>query len=142
MPNRFGALSVRAAAPGRRSRENEANPLDLTFLWWTEIATDLCRVSKAPRRTEMKYLAIAGALLIGVAVLPVGQAQAKGCIKGALVGGTAGHFMGHHGFLGAAAGCVVGRHQANKQERINRTNTQSGPQSGSSSAPNTSGETR
>jgi hypothetical protein len=27
-------------------------------------------------------------------------AEAKGCIKGALVGGTAGHFAGHHGILG------------------------------------------
>ena len=41
-------------------------------------------------------------------------AAAKGCIKGALVGGAAGHFAGHHGVLGAAAGCAVGRHEANK----------------------------
>lgn len=40
-------------------------------------------------------------------------AHAKGCIKGALVGGVAGHFA-HHGILGAAAGCVVGHHLANK----------------------------
>jgi hypothetical protein len=86
----------------------------------------------------MKSLAIAGALLIGVTFLPVGQAQAKGCIKGALVGGTAGHFMGHHGVLGAAAGCVIGRHHANKQERTNRTNTQSG----SSTPSNSSGPTQ
>jgi hypothetical protein len=40
-------------------------------------------------------------------------AHAKGCIKGALVGGVAGHFA-HHGLLGAAAGCVVGHHMATK----------------------------
>jgi hypothetical protein len=86
----------------------------------------------------MKSLAIAGALLLGVSVLPVGQAQAKGCIKGALVGGTAGHFLGHHGVLGAAAGCAIGHHRANKQERINPTTTQSG----SSTPSNSSGATR
>lgn len=42
-------------------------------------------------------------------------AQAKGCIKGALVGGVAGSMAGH-GKLGAVAGCVVGRHNANKAD--------------------------
>jgi outer membrane lipoprotein SlyB len=38
-------------------------------------------------------------------------ANAKGCIKGAVVGGVAGHYVGGgHGVLGAAAGCLVGRH--------------------------------
>ena len=40
-------------------------------------------------------------------------AEAKGCIKGAIVDGVAGHMAGH-GKLGAAAGCVVGHHEANK----------------------------
>jgi hypothetical protein len=48
------------------------------------------------------------------AVALVPAADAKGCIKGALVGGAAGHYAGHHGFLGAAAGCVIGRHEAKK----------------------------
>jgi hypothetical protein len=43
------------------------------------------------------------------------SADAKGCIKGALVGGIAGHLAGHHGFVGAVAGCAIGRHEANKQ---------------------------
>jgi uncharacterized protein YcfJ len=42
-------------------------------------------------------------------------ADAKGCIKGAIVGGVAGHMAGH-GKLGAAAGCVVGHHEANKTD--------------------------
>ena len=42
-------------------------------------------------------------------------AEAKGCIKGALVGGVAGSVVGH-GKLGAVAGCVVGRHEANKAD--------------------------
>ena len=45
-----------------------------------------------------------------------GVASAKGCLKGAAVGGVAGHVAGSHGLLGAAAGCAVGRHQANKKD--------------------------
>ena len=46
-----------------------------------------------------------------------GAASAKGCLKGAAVGGVAGHVAGNHGVLGAAAGCAVGRHRANKKEK-------------------------
>ena len=46
-----------------------------------------------------------------------GTADAKGCIKSAVVGGVGGHVAGHHGLLGAAGGCVVGRHMANKKEK-------------------------
>jgi hypothetical protein len=28
---------------------------------------------------------------------------------------VAGHYAGHHGMLGAAAGCLYGRHRANDQ---------------------------
>lgn len=41
-------------------------------------------------------------------------ASAKGCLKGAAVGGIGGHVAGHHGLIGAAAGCAVGHHMANK----------------------------
>jgi hypothetical protein len=44
-------------------------------------------------------------------------AQAKGCIKGAMIGGVAGHYAVHHGWLGAAAGCLIGRHEAKKHKR-------------------------
>lgn len=71
----------------------------------------------------IKSVAIAAALLVGVAVVPTAPAQARGCIKGAMVGGVAGHYMGHHGFLGAAAGCLIGRHEANKQMRQQSTTT-------------------
>jgi hypothetical protein len=54
---------------------------------------------------------------IALSLVAVQSADAKGCIKGAVVGGVAGHYAGHHGVLGAAAGCVVGRHEANKQAR-------------------------
>jgi uncharacterized protein YcfJ len=42
-------------------------------------------------------------------------AEAKGCIKGTIVGGVAGHLAGH-GKVGAVAGCIIGRHEANKQD--------------------------
>jgi uncharacterized protein YcfJ len=42
-------------------------------------------------------------------------AEAKGCIKGAIIGGIAGHYAGH-GKVGVVAGCVIGRHEANKAD--------------------------
>jgi outer membrane lipoprotein SlyB len=44
-------------------------------------------------------------------------AEAKGCLKGALVGGVAGHYMHRHPLLGAAAGCIIGHHLAHKKEQ-------------------------
>ena len=52
------------------------------------------------------------ALLLFVAIGST-PAMAKGCIKGAIVGGIAGHMAGH-GKVGAAAGCAIGHHEANK----------------------------
>ena len=59
-----------------------------------------------------------GCAAIILALATVTSAEAKGCLKGAAVGGVAGHYAGHHGVLGAAAGCVIGRHEANKRDRI------------------------
>jgi outer membrane lipoprotein SlyB len=60
----------------------------------------------------MKQFVIAAALLL----IPMSSSvYAKGCIKGAIVGGVAGSAVGH-GKLGAAAGCVVGHHEANKAD--------------------------
>ena len=52
---------------------------------------------------------------VGLAAVP---ADAKGCLKGAAVGAVAGHFAGHHGLVGAVAGCVIGRHEANKRQQM------------------------
>ncbi|NPU11241.1 hypothetical protein HL667_20145 [Bradyrhizobium sp. 83012] len=52
-----------------------------------------------------------------IALLSTEAAEAKGCIKGAIVGGIAGHYAGHHGVIGAAAGCLYGRHRAKEQDR-------------------------
>ncbi|GJE17689.1 hypothetical protein [Methylobacterium marchantiae] len=60
---------------------------------------------------------LTGIALSTLAVLSLnGTAEAKGCIKGALVGGVAGHMAGH-GVMGAAAGCAIGRHRANKKDK-------------------------
>ena len=69
-----------------------------------------------PQETSMKspLLAVTAALLMLSATSAV---SAKGCIKGAIVGGVAGHYAGHHGVLGAAAGCLYGRHRANEQDK-------------------------
>ncbi|MCJ2120012.1 hypothetical protein MKK65_26145 [Methylobacterium sp. J-001] len=60
-------------------------------------------------------IALASALAIGTLVLGA-PAEAKGCLKGAVVGGIAGHMAGH-GKMGAAAGCAVGHHRANKKDK-------------------------
>jgi hypothetical protein len=51
-------------------------------------------------------------------------ASAKGCLKGAAVGGVGGHFIGHHGLLGAGIGCAIGVHRANKADRAAAQTTQ------------------
>ena len=43
-----------------------------------------------------------------------------------MVGGVAGHYAGHHGMLGAAAGCLYGRHRAKEQERQQQSQGQRG----------------
>jgi hypothetical protein len=65
------------------------------------------------RRTVMKP-PILGVLLLGIAFAPA-AAEAKGCIKGAIIGGLAGHIAGH-GKVGVVAGCIIGRHEANKRD--------------------------
>jgi hypothetical protein len=76
----------------------------------TTISHWVCR--KPDLEIDMKRLI----LCIAVAGLAfTSAAEAKGCIKGAIVGGVAGHIAGH-GKVGAVAGCVIGRHEANKAD--------------------------
>lgn len=53
-------------------------------------------------------------------------AEAKGCIKGAIIGGVAGHYAGH-GKVGAVAGCLIGRHEANKADAARGGRTRNRP---------------
>jgi hypothetical protein len=66
----------------------------------------------------MKTLVGCAALALAIGLMSV-PADAKGCLKGAAVGGVAGHVAGHHGFVGAAAGCAIGHHEAKKNEKNN-----------------------
>jgi hypothetical protein len=71
--------------------------------------------TQAVGAADMKALLLGCALSLALALTAM-PADAKGCIKGALVGGIAGHYASRHGFLGAAAGCVVGHHLAKRQQ--------------------------
>jgi hypothetical protein len=57
------------------------------------------------------------ALAVTAVSLSTTPVSAAGCLKGAAIGGVAGHYAGHHGLLGAGAGCLIGRHEANKHAR-------------------------
>ena len=67
----------------------------------------------------MKAMLVPAAFAVAVTGLALSStpAPAKGCLKGAAIGGVAGHFAGHHGLLGAGAGCIIGHHEANKHAR-------------------------
>lgn len=74
----------------------------------------------------MKIRLYAIAMLLAIAGTPQ-IASAKGCLKGAAVGGVGGHVAGGHGVLGAAAGCAVGRHMANKKDQQKAAQSQPAP---------------
>jgi hypothetical protein len=78
---------------------------------------------------RVKTLLRIGAISVGL-VLASTAAEARGCIKGAIVGGLGGHYVGrgmsslgeHRAgrwptILGAATGCMVGRYEANRRAR-------------------------
>ena len=65
---------------------------------------------------KIKAFLSCAAVLLAISAISV-PAEAKGCLKGAAVGGVARHEAGRHGFLGAVAGCVIGQ-EANKKDKI------------------------
>jgi len=67
-----------------------------------------------PYPMKSAVLAVAALALAAPVLLNPVPAAARGCLKGALVGGAAGHMV-HHGMLGAIGGCVVGHHMANER---------------------------
>jgi hypothetical protein len=64
----------------------------------------------------MKAKLIIASMVVAISSMSA-PAFAAGCLKGAAVGGVAGHVAGRHTLLGAAGGCLVGRHLANKKAR-------------------------
>jgi outer membrane lipoprotein SlyB len=69
------------------------------------------RIMKPFIRTTLIASSVAALALVGTEA-----AAAKGCIKGAIIGGVAGHYAANHGLLGAAAGCLYGHHRAKQQD--------------------------
>lgn len=67
-------------------------------------------------RSAMKSSLLATIVMAALAVAAP-AANAKGCLKGAAAGAVGGHFLHHHGLLGAGIGCVVGHHYAKRQAR-------------------------
>jgi outer membrane lipoprotein SlyB len=72
--------------------------------------------SAAAEEIQVRYTLLPAAFAFSMTAgwVPV---HAAGCLKGAAVGGVAGHFAGHHGVLGAGAGCIIGHHEATKHAR-------------------------
>ena len=69
-----------------------------------------------PRIHMKATLPLMISLLISLGAISA-TAEAAGCLKGAAVGGVAGHFAGRHTVAGAAIGCAVGHHRATKKLR-------------------------
>jgi hypothetical protein len=67
----------------------------------------------------MRVILVPAALALAVTAVSLSATpvSAAGCLKGAVIGGAAGHYAGHHGLLGAGADCLIGRHEANKHAR-------------------------
>lgn len=66
-------------------------------------------------KTKQKQTICAVAVVLsGITSLAYGE----GCMKGAAVGGAAGHFVGSgHAVAGAAGGCAIGHHEASKKAK-------------------------
>jgi hypothetical protein len=100
--------------PARRGRSPQRPArLNISRLGWNQSPPSGLLWQQLFRSNAMKPLLISTAIL-GILLAPA-AAEAKGCIKGAIVGGIAGHMAGH-GKVGAAAGCVIGHHEASKPD--------------------------
>ena len=64
----------------------------------------------------MKSMLVAAATMLAVFGLSSGPSAAAGCVKGAVIGGIAGHFVGP-GLIGAGAGCAIGHHEAYRRDQ-------------------------
>ncbi|HEV2097472.1 MAG TPA: hypothetical protein VGR45_00945 [Stellaceae bacterium] len=90
---------------------------------------------RAVEETRMKFISLPAALAFAMVMGWVGApAYAAGCLKGAAVGGVAGHLAGHHAVLGAGAGCIIGHHEAAKHAKENAEQQQGSNSGGQPSA--------
>jgi uncharacterized protein YcfJ len=64
------------------------------------------------------------AFALPASLMTASPVEAGGCVKGAVIGGVAGHFMHHHAVAGAAVGCVAGhyvfRHRSHRYHHYRR----------------------
>ncbi len=58
----------------------------------------------------MRRIQFIFALALPATLMTASPLEARGCVKGAVIGGVAGHFMHHHAVAGAAVGCVAGHY--------------------------------
>jgi len=89
---------------------------DFPLIDWAELSSHSAKRIFMTTKSILIPAALAIALVVGTSSAPV---QAAGCLEGAAVGGAAGHLAGHHTLVGAGVGCLIGRHEANKNERDN-----------------------
>ncbi len=108
------AAYYRAAEHGRCASLNETRFV-LSRLGWRIWAL----AARSPGRVAIMNKAphFASACLLGIALFAAPLAARAGCATGAAVGGVAGHVAGHHGLAGAAVGCAIGHHEANKAKK-------------------------
>lgn len=115
----FGRMRLAAANANGRKRRSPFRPFfNASCSGWNASAARRLTSQSMQGVCGMKSF-VACAVVAVVVAGAAGQADAKGCIKGAVVGGIAGHLAHHHGLLGAAAGCVIGHHEAAKKARTN-----------------------
>jgi hypothetical protein len=72
----------------------------------------------------MKTHLMLASLLLSASTLAaptIAEAKMAPCAKGAIIGGVAGHLIGHHALAGAAVGCagaaIVHKHRHHRRHR-------------------------
>jgi hypothetical protein len=105
-----------ATAPTRGHGEAHARA-GFSLTWQASLRKHIGCINHLQREHSMKKAQLLGvSICMAFAALSTG-AQA-GCLKGAAAGAVGGHFLGHHGGIGAVAGCAAGHmHAKHKLQR-------------------------
>ena len=72
----------------------------------------------------LKFI-LAPMLALGLLAPLAAEAKPGGCLKYGAAGAVAGHYAGHHGFVGAVAGCALGMRKRREYKREMRMQHQS-----------------
>ncbi|MBV8850719.1 MAG: hypothetical protein JOZ16_14175 [Methylobacteriaceae bacterium] len=73
----------------------------------------------------LKFILAPVLALAIVSVSFTAEAKPGGCLKYGAAGAVAGHYAGHHGFVGAVAGCALGMRKRREYKREMRMQHQS-----------------